>query len=599
MTTFVEKIRTKVLHEDVYKNIETMKDLETKSDFKYDIVSKEIKLVHESSCAGENLIKDIEMFVDFNGNDNNTVFSKFKTSLKGSEPLLKNLLNTPICDIDILTKRTNVLLNIDSNLNKTNDDKWQRLKELENDVAWIFIEKDDNLKDLFNIIYFKWLLLDKLNKNPAALTSTIFYKIVLSPLVGILSPIVYFIVPYLVLRYKFGFKDISFLTYLRITYTSLMSADLFSISNNNILRWVNIISQTMSLLFYFQGVFNSIELSKTFYKISKHIVEKMNSVAEFTTISNDIIAALWDDNIPKLYFVCENDKTPYDIGFQSTNFTLLSNFGKQLSAFKALNLEGLKKLMKKTYILDTLYSVATYKKVYNAVYPKYVDDMKPNLQIKGMWHPCLPIDKAVKNDIGVGNDSNAIITGPNAGGKSTFIKSLLVNIVYAQTICISLASSLTFTPLHLIHSQINLPDNKGHESLFEAEMYRCKSILDMLKVNPEKRMIIVMDEIFNSTNPVEGIAGAYAILKKISQYPNSIVVFTTHYAYLTKLEKQTQKFINYRMNVTRSNNNISYPYILDRGVSKQYIALELLQRNGFDNDIISEALVIKEKFTSK
>jgi DNA mismatch repair protein MutS len=194
------------------------------------------------------------------------------------------------------------------------------------------------------------------------------------------------------------------------------------------------------------------------------------------------------------------------------------------------------------------------------------------------------------------SDNNAIITGPNAGGKSTFIKAVLINTLLAQTIGIVLSTNWSSTPFDYIHSQINLPDCKGQESLFEAEMYRCKFVLDFLRDNPNKRTLIVLDEIFNSTNPVEGIAGAYAIIQKIAEYPNALLLFTTHYSYLTKL-KSTGKFTNYKMNIERNDDGkISYPYKLSTGVSKQYIALELLAQNGFDPDIIQNAIDIKKKF---
>jgi DNA mismatch repair ATPase MutS len=106
-----------------------------------------------------------------------------------------------------------------------------------------------------------------------------------------------------------------------------------------------------------------------------------------------------------------------------------------------------------------------------------------------------------------------------------------------------------------------------------------------------------MDEIFNSTNPVEGISAAYAIVKKISEYTNCILIFTTHYVYLTKLAK-TNRFINYKMNVIIENNIINFPYKLVKGFSKQYIALELLKQNGFDEKIINDAIEIKNKLSN-
>lgn len=595
-----ENIKSKLIYDDVNKNLLALKEAECRSQYNCDEICTEIALTHKASCAGDNLMKDIEMFVDFSGNTNiNTVFCTFETFLSGSKPLLKLLLNTPIADINILKKRIAVNTMLEMHVGEGLNTKFARLKELEHDVAWIFLEKDENLKELFDIVYFKWLLLERLNNSPMALTSTIFYKIALSPLVGILSPVVYFIIPYLVLRYKFGFKDISFWSYLRITYTSLMTTDLFAISNHSLLKWVNIISQVMSLLFYFQGVFNSIELAKTFHKVSKHITTKMNSVAEFINISNDIFDKVSLTEINELYFTYTELGSKMNLGFDPKPFSLLSNFGKQLTAFKNINIEHLKKLVHKVYIMDTLYSIASYKKKNNASYPTFIDQDIPVVTVDGLWHPCINLQKAIKNDIHVHGHNNAIITGPNAGGKSTFIKSLLINIVFAQTIGISCSSNLSLTPLHTIHSQINLPDNKGQESLFEAEMYRCKSVLDMLRSSPSNRTIIVMDEIFNSTNPVEGIAGAFAILKKISEYRNAILVFTTHYAYLTKLSKATERFVNYRMNIIKDEDKIVYPYKLDKGISKQYIALELLSLNGFDPEIIKEALELKEKFVSK
>jgi DNA mismatch repair ATPase MutS len=117
-----------------------------------------------------------------------------------------------------------------------------------------------------------------------------------------------------------------------------------------------------------------------------------------------------------------------------------------------------------------------------------------------------------------------------------------------------------------------------------------------LRNNEGKLSLFIMDEIFNSTNPVEGIAGAYAIAKKMSEYSGCVLLFTTHYIYLTKLHK-LGRFTNYKMNIVRKDGDITYPYKLSKGISKQYIALDLLGKNGFDQDIITEAVAIKDKLT--
>jgi DNA mismatch repair ATPase MutS len=176
------------------------------------------------------------------------------------------------------------------------------------------------------------------------------------------------------------------------------------------------------------------------------------------------------------------------------------------------------------------------------------------------------------------------------------VKSLLANILLAQSICISYSDFCSLTPFKFINSQINIPDCKGKESLFQAEMNRCKYSIDKIaSLKDSEHCFIAMDEILSSTNPVEGIAGSYAILKKMSGYKNSVMVCTTHYNYLTKLAKDN-RFSNYRVKVEETEEKIHYTYKLEKGVSKQYIALRLLKDNGFDTDIISTAEELKQKF---
>jgi DNA mismatch repair ATPase MutS len=194
--------------------------------------------------------------------------------------------------------------------------------------------------------------------------------------------------------------------------------------------------------------------------------------------------------------------------------------------------------------------------------------------------------------------TNAIITGPNAGGKSTLIKMMCSNILLSQTVCVTSSAYTELTPFYFVNTQINIPDTKGVESLFEAEMNRCLYNLNFIKKNQTRPCIIFMDEIFNSTNMIEAISGAYSILDKLSQYTNVMTIITTHFTYLTKLKK-TSNFECYRMNAILNDGDISYPYILSPGVSNQFIALELLRKRGFDASIIDYATRIKNKFVKQ
>ena len=163
----------------------------------------------------------------------------------------------------------------------------------------------------------------------------------------------------------------------------------------------------------------------------------------------------------------------------------------------------------------------------------------------------------------------------------------------AQTIGVTSANNFKITPFHLIETYLHIPDSKGSSSLFEAEMFRSKNYIEKIKsIDENKFSFIVLDEIFSSTNYVEGFSGAYAILKKISSFTNTLSITTTHYTDLEVLEKDTNgKIVNYKFEVDYdSNKEIKFNYMLKRGMSRQYIALDLLKKNGFDDDLIEEAI---------
>lgn len=566
-----------------------------------------IKNTENNSIIGSDTYSDVEFFNSYKENLNsdkyNTIFKIFTENCKLSlsDIILKEILSNPNYNINILKNRQNILLNIETHKNYIDLVKLlNELKEYEKDIIWLFNAEDDNLKDLYNMIYFRFSLFKPLNKYSSCLTAFNFYRILLSPLIGLLSPLIYFIIPFFVIKIKFKIK-LSFINYMKILFNSLSTTDIIFTNNFKSFR---IISYLFSMLFYFQGLFNSVEISKTLYKINKYITNKMSNISTFLIKANKINQAYWNENI-KNYFInskliknLEEDNN-YINTLNNIKFSLITNFGKQLYNYLVINKNTILSVINKIYIIDSLNSCLIYKINNNLNYTEYVYESKlPFIEIKGLYHPSLQSHLTIKNDLILGNNiGNIIITGPNAGGKSTLIKSLIINVLLSQTIGFSNSYNTKLTPYYNISTQINIPDDKGYESLFQAEMYRCKNKLELLKLQDKNKFtFLAMDEIFNSTNPVEGIAGAYAIAKKISEYSNANLIFTTHYLYLTKLAK-LYNFTNFKMNIIRNKNNIYYPYKITKGISKQYIALELLKLNNFDDDIIEEALFIKNKLT--
>ena len=123
-----------------------------------------------------------------------------------------------------------------------------------------------------------------------------------------------------------------------------------------------------------------------------------------------------------------------------------------------------------------------------------------------------PTEKPIKNSYKL--NKNIIITGPNASGKTTFIKMTLINTLLSQQIGCGFYKKANIYPYDSFCSYINIPDTSGRDSLFQAEARRCKQVIDTVKNN--KRVFCIFDELFSGTNPKEASASAFAFLQYIS-----------------------------------------------------------------------------------
>ena len=568
-----------------------------------------INILQSDIILGKDVMNDLEVFHPYdNASFRSTVYYIFqeKCSTIGSKTFLEELLKNPLCNISNLNKRKeclNTLSNVDPN---TYNHLLSQLKKTETDFLWFFSQNEKTVDELINSIYFSFWILNKLNNHPVTMTSYNFYKIMISPVLGILSPVIYFIIPFIILKYKFGhlFK-MSFFTYVKMLYKSMtMSSNVLNLLNsgNSMLSRLQIVTYILSFLFYFQGIINTVNVSQTAYKIVEFISNKVNNAFTYLKSCIQLNDNIWKNVILPFEDSFVSKKIPSDDESiiqmlrdykPFSSFTIFSHFGDQLVKYKNFNQFDFLNIVNKSYIIDALISIISVKNEHELSFTKYNTSLSDTfVNSKKAWHLCVNKDVSVKNDF---NFKNALITGPNAGGKSTLIKTLCLNVLLAQTITLTASEYTEMTPFFFINTQINIPDSKGVESLFEAEMNRCLYILSVINKHPDEKSLIVMDEIFNSTNIIEAIAGAYSILQKISEFKNVMTVITTHFIYLTKLKKETS-FVCYKMNVNiKKDHSINFPYILSKGISKQYVALELLKGRGFDESILNNAMAIKNK----
>lgn len=580
---------------------------------------------------GTSLYADVAMYPDlFHVLD--------RTSTLGGRACLKAILDAPIADISILRKRSTVLSDLSEVLQDPAQSPHIRsalatLQSTEADVAWMLHHPrhDEELKELYELAFFKIWPLRWMNRSAVALTALNIHRIVVSPLLGLLSPLIYFVIPYLVLRYRVGLK-VSLVQYIRLMRASMSVASAVSPPS---VQWAKYASLGFSLLFYFQGLFSSIELSATVSAVCSALCRRTKQVQDFKASAAVLIHAchVLGTSVQESFFPDTLDLTrsinepfcdPTTASGEWTRPMLLHNFGERLKAFKGMDHEDCVSRMQHVYALDALISVVDAKNDLGACDVEFVTASRPVFDADGLKHPCISRERAVPNTVILcAHDTHsphtvtkhvrasacacaALLTGPNAGGKSTLLKSVLLATIMAQTLTIAPCVSMRLTPYSHIHSHINVPDVQGSKSLFEAEMDRAKESMDVLagmgERHPDRFSLVIMDEVFSSTNPVEGIAGAYSVAKNLAESPAVTLVVSTHFLYLRKLallkrEHGSPVFQLLQMPVevdAATTCGFTYPYRLSGGVCEQLIALELLRASGFSEAVMRDALAVKQ-----
>lgn len=568
-----------------------------------DLEQKEIlKLIfgNNSPEIKSNMFKDLEIFEDRDGYESLSIYSKlnYTSTIFGDHKLKLKLLN--------FETNSEKLVKIQTIVKKLNNDnqKFQyiknqllKLKEDQLDILWLWKKKSQESSNYLDQVFLKGLLLDKLNESELFLKFYNFYQIIVSPALNILSPIVCVIIPYLMVKYMTP-REIDFKDYFKVLNFSFKGNHFMS--DERALKIAQYFSMLLWFLYYLHNIYSNLKNSHGINKIINLIHNKLNKISNFIKLSFEINCSYFD-----IFDCLKIERKCHNLWSNVFNQkpALLTDKGKILITYKQL----LKKKDDLIPILDFIGDVDTFISIsqlfqkqqllnHKFSFPKYIPSSNPVFNAKQLWHPFLDDNKVITNDIILGghNKNNALITGPNAGGKSTFIKSIAISILLSQTIGITCSNDLTLSIFNNLETYLNIPDVKGKESLFEAEVNRSLEFINKLnKMNKYELSCIIMDEIFNSTNPEEGISGGYSISKKLSSFENNISIITTHYSYLTLLEEKTTSFTNYKIPIKRDiNNEIIYPYKLERGISNQFIAIELLKKKGFDRDIVGEALEI-------
>lgn len=503
--------------------------------------------------------------------------------LEGGKILINNIIHNPINNKKILEDRQKSYIQDDTICSDLNI-----LKEYENDILWTFVLNDELNEDYsINLLYFSNFIIRKINTIEPILDLYHIYKIYLIPLLTLIYPISIIFGPLYYIN-KYFKMNMSIKDYIKILY-SFLNIYLKKTGNFKV-DIFKIVTVIVYIFLYLYGTYQSLELSYIAYKTKEKLQKKMEGLVIFINESIKIINKI-ELNIIKPYLDI-NTINEYDQIRLTTSMTDIYNLWKNNNIK-----EKIKALLKIIYTIDVINSISRLKDSSNWCNPLYTNN------ITKMWNMKNPIlnNNQIGNPIDL--SKNIIITGPNAAGKTTYVKSILSNIILAHTIGITNCLKSEIIIYDTINSFMRITDILGEKSYFEVETEYCSLMVNkaIQLANKNKKGLFLMDEPMHSTPPTEGMATAYAVSEFIGKLSGINLIITTHFHKLIILENNyPNNFINLSVEAIKNcDGTFHFPYKIIRGSSKQCIALELLDKQKFPSNVINSAIEMKNKICSE
>lgn len=509
-------------------------------------------------------------------------------------------------NIDFLKNSQNVLDDMEIyNETMTNSKNTYTVDCKRIESIWGSVKQDPAFLERY--YFMEWEMLKYLNSSAPFLQilSTIN---LMSPLTTLVFPIIMLLVPFIILKFKQIPLQFS-------TYVSVLK----DIAKNHIigktltrldkLDFKTITYLIFSIGFYFLQIYQSIlsfsryyknikKINENLYDINKFIEYSIISIDNYTNINKNkgIYSKFCDEstihsNVLKKIKQELDIITPFSMSVSKLNtigylfrcyHELYSNTEYENALRYAIGFEG---------YIDTIKGLHSNICSRNIHIAKF--NTKKNTKLTKQYYPPYVNKPHIKNTSSL--KSNMVITGVNASGKTTILKTTCINIIFTQQFGCGFYNKCVLNPYHHIHSYLNIPDTSGRDSLFQAESRRCKEIIDIIKSEGSNiRHFCIFDELYSGTNPDEATKSAYAFLVYLSKMKNINFILTTHYTDLCKKINKDNTSIkrsvtNYKMDIIqKEDNSITYTYVLKKGICNIHGAVEILKNMNYPKEIIDD-----------
>lgn len=554
---------------------------------------------------------------DFHFNEPNNVFELLLTK-SGNEyneyrmKIIELMKSYYSYDISFLKQTQTFLQNIDPTDYHQNDciEIWNKMNNFET-----------NTQFCRNYNYIDYTQFERFNSNPT------FMQIYSTYYLG--SPIIQFLIPFILLLLPFFLmmflqrENASFSNYVTLLKNVMKKhslGNMFNIMSNE----VDISTKTTSFLFlslYFVSIYQNFlscvkhysniqEMKHTLYTLYSHIEKTISNIDTlietihvhkldtYSTFSKDIYEVK-----EKLEYYSTSIQNSLYIHNSEVHFNDILKIGKLTSLFYTLKDDvSFYPLIQETFYVNEFYNciscfninISNYSMNSNEyIETKNEDDNTQKFYISNQVNPILKIQSVI--DISDTNQTNIvrhnvsldngiILTGGNATGKTTFLKTSFMNILLNQIFGYGFYEKANIPIYTKLFSYINIPDTNDRDSLFQNEAKRCLDIIHYLQENTfnNVKIFCVFDELFTGTNIDDATYAGLQCIKYLNTY-NVDFILTTHFTHMVKQIKHSKTYTK-KIRCFKTNKE----YNLEKGISKIKIGKQILRHLGYPSDFFGD-----------
>lgn len=561
------------LEKDIYKlNDIVLNDLELQNNNDIDISLNEYDLSNNTTnTMYDHLLNPEHIFAENMIINSNKYYTTNVGYLKDTQEVIKNIPK----------------LNDDTDSSKINCTEFFE----------VWNETKNNQYFLEKYCYIDWDIFKHVNKSSSFLQLLSIMNM-FGPILSFILPVIFLLLPFLILKFK-GI-DITFYSYIDLLKEVTKHHFIGKLLNYKNLSPSSILYLILSIGLYCVQIYQNVNICIRFYNNISNVNNYLCNIRNY--IKNSISCMDSFCNVNKN--LVNYERFCDDISKNSQQLKNLYNNLLSIKPFKPniLKITEIGYLLKQFYILhddkifekSIKYSVGfngyinNIKNIHANINKKYISfaifNRKEKTEFKNQYYPPFCNENHIKTDCLLNKN---IVTGPNASGKTTYLKTTALNIIFSQQYGVGFYSYCSLNPYQHIHSYLNIPDTSGRDSLFQAESRRCKDILNTINENADERHFTIFDELFSGTNPTEATKSAFAFLLYLSKYDNVDYILTTHYTRICKKLEKSGKVKNYKMIVSYKNNKIKYTYRIKNGISRIQGATSILEEMNYPGEIIN------------